>query len=298
MNLRSPTSMIAAAALLAACSTDDDSVAELELEEAAPPSVERRAGSVLVEYNTASNGVSVHGQFLDVRGVSLEAALEALDVWTPDAELDLDTCSVRLPPSTGEEAADVRLHMIDVGPITVSALDHSIQLDGRRVPDLRSFSGVVYGNEEGFDFDEAFLPYQADAPYAIHAPGGVEAGGFHVTLQAPSVPEIETVAGRYAVDDAPIDLAGGDLDLQWRVTEPSAALFLDVGTGSPNDPRLRCHVEDDGDFVVPVSILERLETRTSLHVTLRRIDALSMGIAGIDDTSFLFATTDEVTVRQ
>lgn len=290
--------MIAAAALLAACSTDEDSLAELELEEAAPPSIEGRAGSVLVEYSTAtSNGVSVHAQFLDVRGVSLEAALDALDVWTPDAELDLDTCSVRVPPPTGEEAENVRLHMMDVGPITVSSFDQSIRLEGRRVPDLRSFSGVVYGNEEGFDFEEAVLPYQPDASYQIVAPGGAQAGGFHVTLQAPSVPEIEAVAGRYAVDDAPIDLGGGDLELHWRVAAPSAALFLDVGTGSPSDARLRCRLEDDGEFVLPTSILEQLDS-PALRVTLRRIDSVSMGIAGIDDTSFLFATTDEVSVRQ
>lgn len=288
--------MLAVSALLAACSTDDE-FAQFELEEAQPPAVERRAGSVLVEYNpSTSNGVSVHAQFLDVRGVSLEAAFDALDVWTPDPELDIDSCSIRVPPPSNEEVEDVRLHMLDVGPIAVSALDHSIRLEGRRVPDLRTFSGVVYGNEGGFDFDEAFLPYEAEAPYSIFASGGADAGGFDVTLRAPSVPEIEAVAGRYAVDDAPIELRGGDLELQWSVGEPYAALYLDVA--GPGVPRVRCRLEDDGDFVVPGSIISQVSAADSLlHITLRRVNRSSFGIVGVDDSSFVFATADDVNVR-
>jgi hypothetical protein len=298
MTSRISTLLIATAVLAAACSTDDE-LRELDLEEGTPSPVEQRAGSVLVEYNPAtSNGVSVHAQFMDVRGVSVEAAFDALDVWTPDGALDSDACSVRVPPSAGEESETVRLRMLDVGPIAVSALDHSIRLEGRRVPDLRTFSGVVYGNEEGFDFDQAFLPFEPDARYAIAAPGGPEAGGFHVTLQAPPVPEIETVSGHYAVDMAPIDLAGDDLELHWNATEPGAALYLDVGSSAfrANEPRLRCRIDDDGEFVVPYSVLDRLSADGPLTVTLRRADVLNTGIDSIDDTTFVFAATDEVLV--
>lgn len=298
MTSRIPTLLLATATLAAACSTDDE-IRELDLEESTPPPVEQRAGSVLVEYNPAtSNGVSVHAQFMDVQGVSVDAAFDALDVWTPDAVLDQDACSVRVPPSAGEESDNVRLHMIDVGPIAVSALDHSIRLEGRRVPDLRTFSGVVYGNEEGFDFDQAFLPFEPDARYEITAPGGDRAGGFHVTLQAPSVPEIETVSGRYAVDTAPIELEGDDLELRWNATEPGAALYLDVGSSAfhADEPRLRCRIDDDGEFLVPYTILDRISGDGPLTVTLRRADVLGTGIDSIEDTTFVFAATDEVLV--
>jgi hypothetical protein len=299
MTSRISTLLIATATLAAACSTDDE-IRQIDLEEASPSPVEQRAGSVLVEYNpTTSNGVSVHAQFMDVRGVSVETAFDALDVWTPDGALDRDACSVRVPPSAGEESEDVRLRMLDVGPIAVSALEHSIRLEGRRVPDLRTFSGVVYGNEEGFDFDQAFLPFEPEARYAIAAPGGEEAGGFHVTLQAPSVPEIETVSGRYAVDTAPIRLDGDDLELRWTVNDPGAALYLDIGPASfrADGPRLRCRLDDDGDFVVPYSILDRISASgTPLSVTLRRADVIKTGIDEVEDTTFVFAATDQVVV--
>lgn len=187
LRTHSKRALVALALLATACSTDDESVTQVEMRESAAPLEEQRAGSLLVEYNPAlSNGVSVHAQFLEVQGVSLEAAFDALDAWSPDRALGEDACSIRVPPESDSE--NVRLRMLDVGPIAVSALNHGIELEGRRVPDLRSFSGVVYGNEEGFDFDEAFLPYEPAARYQISAPGGDEAEGFGVSLQAPAVP--------------------------------------------------------------------------------------------------------------
>lgn len=291
----SKPALLALSLLAVACSTDDESVTQVELRETAAPLEEQRAGSLLVEYNPSlSNGVSVHAQFLEVEGVSLEAAFEALDAWSPDRALDEDACSIRVPP-TGD-AERVRLRMMDVGPIAVAALDHAIELQGRRVPDLRSFSGVVYGNEEGYDFDEAFLPYQPGARYQISAPGGDEAGGFGISLQAPFVPRIESIADHYMVDDAPIELRGDDLKLQWSAAPDSrTALYLDVTRGTQ---RLQCRVEDDGHFVVPATVLDQFPADRALRVTLRRVDALELSLDGVDSGSFVFAATDEATITR
>lgn len=297
---RQTLSTLLLATFTVACSADDSlDDLEVELRESEPVPAEQRSGSVLVEYNSLqSNGVSVTGQFMEVSGISMEAAFDALDIWSPDSELDLDACSIRVPPSAGEEAEQIRLHMLDVGPIAVSALDHSIRLEGRRVPDLRSFSGVVYGNEEGFDFDEAFLPFQQQARYHIVAPGGVEAGGFHVSLTAPAVPEIDSITGRYTVDAEPIDLRGDELELHWSpVGDETTSLYLEVTAPSSTQASLRCHVEDDGHFVVPASVLEQLGDGT-MQLTLRRIDAVRFPVDGVEDGSFIFAATSEAAIRR
>ncbi len=292
---RTQLTVVLAALTLVACSTDDESAVGIEVRDAEPVT-RQRAGSLVVEFNPVqSNGVSVHAQFLDVQGVSLEAAFDALAAWSPDAALDDDACSIRVPP-VSSDAEHVRLHMLDVGPISVAALAHSIELEGRRVPDLQSFSGVVYGNEEGFDFDEAFLPYEPLARYHISAPGGDGAGGFGVSLQAPAVPRIESLAGRYVVDDAPIELHGEDLALQWRGEQAAQTrLYLDVTSA---DLRIQCRLEDDGEFIVPASALEQFPAGQALQVTLRRVDALELPIEGVERTSFVFAATDEASIRR
>lgn len=291
-----PRSALVALALIAsACSTDDESVTQVEVRETQAPLEEQRAGSLLVEYNPAvSNGVSVHAQFLEVRGVSLEAAFDALDAWMPDRALDEDACSIRVPPPSDGE--NVRLRMLDVGPIAVAALDHGIALDGRRVPDLRNFSGVVYGNEEGFDFDEAFLPYEPNARYQISAPGGEEAGGFGLSLHAPPVPEFASIADQFTVDEAPIALDGGDLTMTWAAApESRTALYLDVTRGTQ---QLQCRIEDDGHFVVPASVLEQFPADRTLRVTLRRVDAIELPLDGVERGSFVFAATDEAAIQR
>jgi len=287
--------ILAVAILAAGCSTEDEQVVDLELREAEPAPARHRAGSLLVEFNPAqSNGISVHAQFMEVQGVTPDAAFDALDAWTPDRELDVDSCSIRMP-AAADGAAAIRLRMLDVGPIEVSALDHSIRLEGRRVPDLPTFSGVVYGNEEGFDFDEAFLPYEAQARYHLTAAGGPQAGGFGVSLLAPAVPEIETISGMYVVDDAPMLLEGGELALEWLADEGSGtALYLDVVASSTK--RLRCRVEDDGSFIVPSQIVDQLAGDRPMQVQLRRVDALLLDIHGVEDGSFVFASTAEATV--
>ena len=85
---------------LAGCSTEE-SLPQLDVESAATAD-EKRAGSLLAEYahprGEQSDGVSVHAQFLDVRGVNYETALEALEVWSPEWQLDVDACSLRANP--------------------------------------------------------------------------------------------------------------------------------------------------------------------------------------------------------
>ena len=280
---------VVATMLASACSTADEPAISVEAEEA--PAM-RTAGSMLVEYDPAqSNGLSVHAQFLEVSGVSVEAALDALDAWTPDATLAEDVCSIRARNEVGSD--DVRLRLLDVGPISVGALGHAIELNGRRLPDLSDVYGVVYGNEEGFDFDEAFLPYAPHTTYQIEAPGGDVAGGFGLALQAPSVPEIVAVAGRYLVDDNPIALDGRDLSIEWEPAGESASLFLDVVAGNQ---RLQCRVEDDGRFEVPASAFDGFAEDAVLTVKLRRVDAVELAIDGIESGAFVFAATDEARV--
>lgn len=277
---------------LVGCFAEDETV--VQLEEIAAPLEMQRGGTLLAEFNPhVSTGVALYAQFLEVHGISLRAANDALDVWTPELALDEDTCSLQDP--TLHDRADVRVRMFDVGTIAVHADDHFAALTGRRVPDLATLSGVVYGNESGFDLDEAFLPYLPDAQYTIEAPGGAHTGGFSVALRAPAYPVFDVISGSFVVDDAPIALHGADLAIAWNEIGDRDSIFIDV---TSSRARLTCRVEDDGDFSIPATVLGKLGGEGPLTVTMRRADVVELPIDGIDRGQFVFAASNEVRVTR
>lgn len=292
---RSATPLILALALFAAACNSEESLPQLDVEQGAEPvQQQRRVGALLAEYDPGRvEGTSVYAQFLDVRGVSVDTALEALEIWSPDRALDLDACSVRAPLSERTEANEVQLHLLDVGPITVDGADGvegagRATFHGRRLPDLLAgFSGVVYGSDESLDAEPTYLPYIPHGYYRVAAQGRDETGGFTVGITAPTVPQIEAVG---VVDD--------DVRMRWASDNRTDAseLYLDVTGGHGVDrPRLRCRLEDDGEFVLPTAIVEQVvDGDAAIEFVLRRVHVHEVVIDGLDESSFVFAATDGV----
>ncbi|MBA2663347.1 MAG: hypothetical protein H0U74_13750 [Bradymonadaceae bacterium] len=291
--------------LLAACSAEEtlpqivDDVTSIE--------EERRVGSLLAQFKhprgERDEGLTVHAQFLDVRGVQLDSALESLEVWTPDVHLDVASCSLRTPARYASTAGadQFRLDLLDVGRIRVEGPAQSIELEARRLPDLLSaFSGVIYGTEQGFG-ERRLLDYAPASSYRFSAPGYGVTGGFSVEMFAPEPLHIAEVSRRDVRYHSTARLTlGSDIELGWNMADSGerADIFIDVSTGyGPDRARLKCRAEDDGFFTIPAGMLDQLLDETAtLEVSMRRVHTLNVDIKGLDVSEFIIATTDEITV--
>src|SRR5690554_7695099 len=310
--------ILLAATWLAACSTEEP-LPQVEVDNP-PVAEETRAGTLLAEYASpraaSMSGVRVHAQFLDVQGIHYARALEALEVWSPDYELDLDACSMHSARAVESgRNGDIRLELLDVGPITVHGPDASIRLEARRLPDLLSaFSGVIYGTEQGPGTEALRVGYRAGAPYDFSAPGQSESAGFAVSMRAPEPIHIMRVGRQEAAHGprVPVNL-GEDLSIEWSpygeqahrgiVGMPTFApsgedVFLRISTGfGPDRPRLSCRIEDDGNFTLPAALIEQLlDDSDELQLSLRRVNARTIEIDGLDAAEFVFSAVDELTL--
>jgi len=272
----------------------------------------RRVGSLLAEFETVdgreASRVDVHAQFIDARGVAVDRAFDALDVWSSDGRLDRDACA--MPNSEGQlgtqptRGDDIRLDLLSVGPITIEGPSRRLQLQERRLPALvEAFSGVVYGTSDRQQTTSSLdhLEYAAGAAYTFRAPGDREAGGFDVTLRAPERVRLEAVSGRIGSGSGEVQLRRGrDLSIQWNGTgNEQADLFLDLEAGAgPDAPRLKCRLEDDGRFTLPGELLTELADKTSrLGMTLRRVESKRVDVPRIEHAEFYLSASDHLTLR-
>lgn len=292
--------------LFAGCSTEE-SLPQLDVDSAAAPD-ETRAGTLLAEYShprgAGSGGVSVHAQFLDVHGLNYDTALEALEVWSPDWQLDVDACSLRSDMNVGQQhPSDIRLELLDVGPITVRGPGEAIRLEARRLPDLLSaFSGVIYGTEQGFGTQPLRIGYEPGAWYSFGAPGRSLAGGFYVSMRAPRPIRVATVGGQPADEGRQVGADfTQDLTVEWQpafgdASDDTVFLYISSGFG-PDRPRLTCRVDDDGSFTVPNTVVEQLSNDSAeLELTLRRITSEQVDVDGLETSEFIFSTVDQITL--
>lgn len=292
--------------LVAGCSTDE-SLPQLDVDPAQSAD-ETRAGTLLAEYveprAARAGGLSVHAQFLDLQGVPYSTALEALEMWSPDWALDVDACSLRSRGPVGQEHAEnIRLHLLDVGPITVRGPSEAIRLDARRLPDLLSaFSGVIYGTERDFGAEPLQIAYNPGHWYSLTAPGGPESGGFDLDMRAPESVRVVGLGDRAVGDQVRLDWDfSRDLSFSWTApTEASSGqeVFVDISSGfGPDRPRLTCRVDDDGEFTLPASVFGQLGDDTDeLELSIRRISADRVAVDGLETTEFIFSTVDELTL--
>lgn len=252
--------------------------------------LESRFGSFLAEYESDSQTAQIHAQFLLTRGITAEQALKALDVWSPDRDLEVDACSMQSVEQPRVES--LALDLLDVGPIRVAYLDSVANLEARRLPDmLEGVAGVVYGNERGIDSEWVMVPFVSGALYQISAPG-LEAGGFETTILAPEIPVLQAPL----VDETRSwsQLASEPLTLQWTTAEVGAdRFFLEITTTGSTNTRLVCRLEDDGEFTLPAGLLDGLlEPANVMEVTLRRVNVTDVSVDGMDASEVVFVAKD------
>lgn len=299
--------LVALVALGAAACSGEESLPQIDVDPKEAPATRTRTGSLVAEYavprGEAMRGLRVQAQFLDLQGFRTATALEALQGWSPDWELGVDACSLRSPVRpTPEQASQMRLELLDVGPITVEGPRAAVDLHARRLPDLVShFSGVIYGTDDGFGARPS-VDYHPGADYRFAAPGGPTTDGFGVRLEAPRPARIVEVGGVPTGDAFAIEVRSDrDVEIYWSPTagRPDQAIFLELSAGYASDqPRLICRVEDDGDFTLPRTVVSQvLDPETaSASLSLRRIAAAQVEVTGLDRTEFILSTVDELTL--
>lgn len=292
----------------AACSADEALPAITVNDDAGVAQEARRVGGLLAQYQYPregqDHGLMVHAQFLDVRGVRLDSALESLEAWTPDFALPESSCLLRIPEWQGAGSAEgkIRLDLLDLGPIRIDGPTQTTALQARRLPDLLSaFSGVVYGTEQLPGVREKKLFYFPQASYRFSAPGYGQTGGFSVELIAPEPLQIVDVSRQdMREENVALLRTRTDIELSWDAERVSGsdAIFIDISTGfGPDRPRLQCRAADNGYFKIPSDALDALLDETlTVEVAMRRVTSSQVAISGLDTSEFIMATADEITV--
>jgi len=279
---------------LMACTAED--AGEVEFIQGTA-TLESRVGSFLAEYRAQTGVTEVHAQFLWTRGISGEHALRALDVWTPERELEIDVCTIL--DVSQPEVEVVSLELLDVGPIRVGIHEAEAVLEARRLPDIwEGVTGVVYGNERSVDSEWVSVPFYDGEEYVISAPGR-ELGGFYASVRAPQMPYlIRADMGEWIAPNMLTVNGDAPLSLRWETpAAPADLMFVEVtGTGG-SGTRLVCRVQDDGEFHLPSNILNAVrESSESLDVTLRRVNVVDISIDGMDASEVVFAARDGFTL--
>ncbi len=296
---------VLAAGLMAACSSQDAlSEGAADADEASV--VEERYGALSAEFvyprSTDDEGVDVQAQFLDARGVPVDSALEALEVWMPRRGLEMESCQL----STGSASAPaghepVSLHLLDVGEIDVMSPQDTLTLEPRRLPDLlSSFYGVVYGSEWSDLGARDFVEYYPGSDYRFIAPGSAQAGAFDVTLQAPDPIVLLAANGEEIRDETVLSVAADEaLELVWASDDgvwSTEEVFIDLSAGyGPDQTRIQCRARDHGAFSVSASRLRELsQFSDEVDLEIRRVRSGEAAIEGLDKVDFYFATTDKI----
>ncbi len=293
---------------VAACSTDE-SLPEIAVADQDVAEEARRVGTLLAQYNyprgEQAAGLIIHAQFLDVRGVRLDSALESLEAWTPDFDLAVSSCKLRIPErqTAGAVTGQIWLDLLDLGPIRIDGPTQTAALQARRLPDLLSaFSGVVYGTEQLPGVRDKKLYYFPSASYRFSAPGQGRTGGFSVELIAPEPLQIVDISRRdVRSSNVATVRAGTDLDIGWSGSQNAGNndVFIDISTGfGPDRSRMQCRATDEGHFKIPFEALDSLlDESMTLEVSMRRVTSSNAEITGLDASHFMMAATDEITVN-
>lgn len=292
-------------ALAAGCSTEEPLPPRDGEQETTEDS--RRVGSLLAEFEHSGaddRPVQIHAQFLDIRGVEADRARRALEVWSARRELDRDACSLRSTPGPAAGAeGDMELDLLSVGPIEVEGPDRDLQLEARRLPDVvTSFSGVIYGTEGSFETPERErLQFEPGEQYTFRAEGDGATGGFRATLEAPEPLHIEHLSGQSEMDGSGVVLReGSEFRFRWPSAETAdGEVFFDISTGhEPDQPHLKCRLEDDGGFSVPADLVAQLARASdTLRVSLRRVNSSKVDIPGLQEARFTVSAVDHLSVH-
>jgi hypothetical protein len=173
--------------------------------------------------------------------------------------LALDGCKVsngtaELDEALAPEAPAAEVALLDAGRLELHGPADRTALDPRRYPELVPFvTGVVYGGDEAVP-----LSLGLGQQYQVFGDGGVDVGGFVVSVNAPRAFPLLTID--------PLR-RGSDLDLHWT-GDPSAVepLLVEVKWSSRAGARgVRCRVRDSGSFSIPHGMFEALPSPASLQ---------------------------------
>ncbi len=295
-------------ALVAGCSSGD-TLSEQPGEQDAERTVEERYGALSAEFvyprTGPDQGVQLQAQFLDARGVAVEPAMEALEVWMPRRDLQMEECIFDDGAAVASDRSEpVSLHLLDLGDIEVRAPEQSVVLAPRRLPDLlSSFYGVVYGSEWSDWESDTFVDYIPGSTYRFAAPGTAQGGDFDVTLEAPE-PIVLLAADGEEIRDAVVHPAidNQPLELVWDsdgMILGSGDIFIDLSAGyGPDQARIQCRTRDYGAFSIPAPKLRKLSRHSDeVDLQLRRVRRVEADVEGLDEVDFYFATTDGIGLR-
>jgi hypothetical protein len=158
--------------------------------------------------------------------------------------------------AVAEEALDVEdtgsVELMEAGDLKILTDDQTVTLSPRHFPWLLPFiSGVVYGEAQSSAVERV-------GAVKVTAEGGEAVGAFAAEVASPALPRLAAVG---SVQPSPLIAARREtLTLRWAPESASATssevTYVEVRyRKGKRDMVLRCQVEDDGSFNLPLSDL-------------------------------------------
>ena len=276
--------------VLSGCAVGDDDETVIE-DRTLTPELSWGAGAVSVEYRPSEGeSARVHAHFLSAKNLDRDAAFEALEIWVPNDELDQDVCSIS--NVSDSQTGEPTLRLLGANEISLTLDGEDFTLTQRRLPDAVSgISGVVYGNDEGFDHDEIEIPFTPGSTYVVRAQGSNELPGFAVELVAPEPLVLNTISGQIIDEERHVVLANDDdLALTWVVSDPNGMLFLELS----GDQTMTCRLTNDGQFFVPAHLVETLGPQITATLRTARVETLNLEPLG--PVQFIIGTADDISI--
>ena len=195
----------------------------------------------------------------------------------------------------GDETGSVEL--VEAGDLRIRTDDKSVTLSPRHFPWLLPFiSGVVYGEAQSSTVKKVGL-------VTVSADGGEAVGAFAVQTSSPALPRIIKVGG--VQPSALVTVRQGPLALTWAgagaagqdaVVETDASADVTYAElrfqRDKRDMVLRCRVQDDGSFDLPLAGV----AAGRVTLDLVRLRTTQFSASGLDQGELRVAARDRVSL--
>jgi len=222
----------------------------------------------------------------------------------PSSDLALDSCSQPVPRFDSRPrripVGETAIELMDVGDLSVeySSLDMDRAIPTRTFPDLlKVIDGVIYSANESRGV--VFEPVET---YTILSSGTDSVAPFEVVLNAPEDLGDIRLDGTSVEEQTPTVRRGRDLELAWDGSGGYGdEVIIEVDLNNVGlSWSISCRARDDGSFVIPSEITERLLdplVSNDHEMTLSRVRQTAFRADGLTGGEFSFVVEARFLVR-
>lgn len=245
---------------------------------------------------------TISAQFIDFSGADISTVRQSLGLWSPDPQLQADSCEFRITesPHASEAWYTSDIELLHAGPLVLATPEDHIALNPRPIPELLPyFNGYTYGT-----MPTDSLVYQPDQSLVVGTPGGQDIDSFLAVVQTPQPLNIYINLEAIQISDEIIHqgTSARPLWFQWEPSseEESLVYFSVEPMDGSNHLSLVCAAIDDGSFHISTPDLSRLSANyisRTLRLIARRASTSPLYLEGFDVAEVVATTQDTFLIQ-